>query len=144
MTDTVAGTCRRGQVHPDPVVLCCAGGGSPVCRQVRREFQQIVDGAEQRPLASNARDAPRQEPAEASGLFDLAEHGFDDLLAQPLGAAEAAFPQARTHRLDLRSFALAAVGGSLAMLLPPSGDEAVDATRLHGRQVVLRTIATTG
>ena len=45
---------------------CCVG-----------ELEQIVDGADHRPLRSDLVEAVQEEPAEASGRFDLAEHRFD-------------------------------------------------------------------
>jgi hypothetical protein len=54
-----------------------------------REFEQIVDGADHRPLRSDLVEAAQEELAEASGMFDLAEHGFDDLLSQAIAAAPA-------------------------------------------------------
>src|ERR1700722_4554593 len=57
---------------------CCVG-----------EFEQIVDGADHRPLSSDLVEAAQEELAEASGVFDLAEHRFDDLFSQAVSAAPA-------------------------------------------------------
>ena len=50
-------------------------------------LEQIVGGANHRPLASDFVEA-RQQP-EVSGLLDLSEHRLDDLLAQPVAATPA-------------------------------------------------------
>src|SRR5258708_12085465 len=54
-----------------------------------RELEQIVDGADHRPLGSDLVEAAQEELAEASGMLDLAEHRFDDLLSQAVAAAPA-------------------------------------------------------
>src|SRR5260370_35633668 len=53
------------------------------------EPEQIVDGADHRPLGSDLVEAAQEELAEASGMLDLAEHRFDDLLSQAVAAAPA-------------------------------------------------------
>src|SRR5260370_15652606 len=53
------------------------------------ELEQIVDGADHRPLGSDLVEAAQEELAEASGMLDLAEHRFDDLLSQAVAAAPA-------------------------------------------------------
>src|SRR5260370_36751569 len=53
------------------------------------ELEQIVDGADHRPLGSDLVEAAQEELAEASGVFDLAEHRFDDLLSQAVAATPA-------------------------------------------------------
>src|SRR5258708_32346811 len=59
---------------------------SPCCVS---ELEQIVDGADHRPLGSDLVEAAQEELAEASGVFDLAEHRFDDLLSQAVAATPA-------------------------------------------------------
>src|SRR5579863_9964346 len=51
------------------------------------QLQEVVDGADHRPFASDLVEAPQQELPEASGMFDLPEHRLDDLFAQPIAAA---------------------------------------------------------
>jgi len=41
-----------------------------------------VGGADQGPLGAHVFDAAQQELSKAAGVLDLAEDGFDDLLAQ--------------------------------------------------------------
>src|SRR5574338_1359629 len=48
------------------------------------QFQQVVGTADETPLTGDLRQAPQQELSEAASLFDLAKHGFDHLLAQPI------------------------------------------------------------
>src|ERR1700732_5385998 len=57
---------------------CCVAG-----------LEQIVDSADHRPLGSDLVEAAKEERAEASGVFDLAEHRFDDLLSQAVAATPA-------------------------------------------------------
>src|SRR5260370_912617 len=59
---------------------------SPCCVS---ELEQIVDGADHRPLGSDLVEAAQEELVEASGVFDLAEHRFDDLLSQAVAATPA-------------------------------------------------------
>src|SRR5258707_8116905 len=54
-----------------------------------RELEQIMDGADHRPLRSDLVEAAQEKLAEASGMFDLTEHRFDDLLSQAVAAAPA-------------------------------------------------------
>src|ERR1700739_4467586 len=53
------------------------------------QLEEVVDGADQRPFASDLVEAPQQELPEASGMFDLPEHRLNDLFAQPVSAAAA-------------------------------------------------------
>ena len=46
-----------------------------------REFSDVMGGAEHGPFTGNLFDASEEELAEASGLFDVSEDGFDDLFA---------------------------------------------------------------
>jgi hypothetical protein len=46
------------------------------------EFQEVVNGAQQRPFALHRDKATPQELAEAARLFDLPKHQLDDLLAR--------------------------------------------------------------
>jgi hypothetical protein len=39
------------------------------------EFEQVVDGADHRPLGSDLVEAAEEELAEAAGMFDLADTG---------------------------------------------------------------------
>ena len=50
---------------------CCIG-----------ELEQVVDGADHRPLGSDLVEAGEAELAEASCMLDLAEHRLDDLLSE--------------------------------------------------------------
>jgi hypothetical protein len=50
------------------------------------EFQEVVNGAQQRPFALHRGQATPQELAEAARRFDLPKHRLEDLLAQPVGA----------------------------------------------------------
>src|SRR6476661_908146 len=51
------------------------------------ELEQVVSSADHCPFGSDLFEAAEQELAEASGIFDLAEHGFDGLLSQTIPTA---------------------------------------------------------
>src|SRR5258708_29920429 len=68
------------------------------------EFEQIVDGADHRPLGSDLVEAAQEELAEASGVFDLTEHRFDNLLSQAVAAASAGALEFCRHGGLSRSF----------------------------------------
>ena len=48
----------------------------------RGQFQQVVDGADQRPFALHRGQAAPQELAEAARLFDLSEDRFHNALSR--------------------------------------------------------------
>jgi len=53
------------------------------------EFEQVVGGADHRPLASDLVETAQQELSEASDVLDLTKDGLDDLFAQSIAAAPA-------------------------------------------------------
>ena len=61
------------------------------------QLEQIMDGTNHRPLASDVVKAAQQELSEASGLLDLSEHRLDDLLAQAVAAAPASTLELHRH-----------------------------------------------
>src|SRR5476651_790347 len=79
------------------------------------ELEQIVDGADHRPLASDLVEAAQEELAEASGVFDLAEDGFDDLLSQAVAAAPAAAFEFCRHGGLARSFGPSSRAGGVRL-----------------------------
>src|SRR5260370_5811562 len=87
------------------------------------EPEQIVDGADHRPLGSDLVEAAQEELAEASGMLDLAEHRFDDLLSQAVAAAPARALEFCRHGGLARAFgALSRPGGlRLAVARPTRG-----------------------
>src|SRR5689334_25116871 len=70
------------------------------------ELCEVVGGADERPFLADLVDAAQQELAKAPGLLDLAEHGFDDLLAQPIAAAPAGVAELVAHGRNKRSSTL--------------------------------------
>ena len=70
--------------------LVCSGGQRQRCGQTRalehslRQLDNIMDGADDRPLGTHFGEAAQQKLAEAARLFDLAEHRFGQLFAQPV------------------------------------------------------------
>src|SRR5713226_9837887 len=69
-------------------LICC-----PLCRLDHHwlwlaarcsEFEQIVDGTDQRPFMEHRRQTAPQKLAKAARLLDLPEHRLDHLLAQPV------------------------------------------------------------
>ena len=51
------------------------------------QLEEVVGGADHRPLASDVRKSAEEELSEASGLLDVPEHRLDDLLAQPVSTS---------------------------------------------------------
>src|SRR5258708_9110916 len=91
-----------------------------------RELEQIVDGADHRPLGSDLVEAAQEELAEASGMLDLAEHRFDDLLSQAVAAAPAGALEFCRHGGLARAFGPASRPGGtrLAVARPTRGQRA--------------------
>src|SRR5271165_4538986 len=114
---------------------CCVG-----------ELEQIVDGADHRPLGSDLVEAAQEELAEASGMFDLAEHRFDDLLSQAVAAAPAGALEFCRHGGLARSFGPASRAGGmgLAMACPAGSEVSGDAAAGEMGEVLLVAIAGIG
>ena len=64
-----------------------SGRGAPLRGERLRQFQEVVGRADETPLPRDLPQPPEQELSKTAGLFDLPEHGFDDLLAQPVATA---------------------------------------------------------
>src|SRR5258708_39912152 len=89
-----------------------------------RELEQIVDGADHRPLGSDLVEAAQEELAEASGMLDLAEHRFDDLLSQAVAAAPAGALEFCRHGGLARAFGpLSRPGGIRLAVARPTGGQ---------------------
>src|SRR5580692_12901899 len=89
-----------------------------------REFEQIVDGADHRPLGSDLVEAAQEELPEASGMFDLAEHRFDDLLSEAVAAAPAGALEFCRHGGLARSFGPTSRTGGMGLAMTcPAGSE---------------------
>src|SRR6202790_3901624 len=73
-----------------------AGSGG-VCEG--EQLEEVVGGADHRPLGAHFCDAPQQELAESARLFDLSEHRFHHLLSQSVGRFEAAVVDLLSHSL---------------------------------------------
>src|SRR5258708_12986103 len=94
---------------------------SPCCVS---ELEQIVDGADHRPLGSDLVEAAQEELAEASGVFDLAEHRFDDLLSQAVAATPAgALEFCRHGGLARASRPTSRSGGMRLAVARPAGSQ---------------------
>jgi hypothetical protein len=114
---------------------CCAG-----------ELEQIVDGADHRPLCCDRVEAAKEERAEASGMFDLAEHRFDDLLSQAVAATPAGALEFCRHGGLARAFRPKArpSGICLAVARPAGSQIAGDPTASEIGEVLLVTVAGVG
>src|SRR5258708_8514740 len=89
-----------------------------------RELEQIVDGADHRPLGSDLVEAAQEELAEASGMLDLAEHRFDDLLSQAVAAAPAGALEFCCHGGLARAFGPASRTGGMGLAMAcPAGSQ---------------------
>ncbi len=98
-----------------------------------------MDGADQRPFASDVFEAAQEKLSKAAGLLDLTEHGLDNLLAQSIAAAPARSFELGGHLGDRAGGpgSAAAEGGSGAVPLAAGGDIAGDAAPGHGAQIGL-------
>jgi hypothetical protein len=61
-----------------------------------------VCGADHRPLAGDLVDAAEENLSETSGLLDVSEDRFDDVLAQPVSTSMAALPDSGANSEALR------------------------------------------
>lgn len=52
-----------------------------------RQLDEVVSGADQSPFGLHFVNAAQQELPEPSCLFDVSEHGFDDVLAQSVATS---------------------------------------------------------
>src|SRR5258708_35116551 len=92
-----------------------------------RRFTNLVElfcmTADHRPLGSDLVEAAQEELAEASGMLDLAEHRFDDLLSQAVAAAPAGALEFCRHGGLARAFGPASRprGLRLAVARPTRG-----------------------
>ena len=91
------------------------------------ELEDVVEGADEGPFASDFVDPAHEELAEASGLLDLPEHRLDDLLSETVAAAPPAALETLAHGLDPRAAAL--LLSALGMLLAAGGDVAANTGR---------------
>src|SRR3990170_2157418 len=66
--------------------------------QGRRQLQKIVRRAYQRPLAGNLADSSQEKLAKSPAMLDLAEHGLNDLLSQPIAATAPTPTKLLPHR----------------------------------------------
>src|SRR5450631_2364103 len=114
---------------------CCVG-----------ELEEIMDGADHRPLGSDLVEAAQEELAEASCVLDLTEHGFDDLLSQAVAAAPAGALELCRHGGLARSFGPASRTGGmgLAMACPAGSEVSGDPTAGELGEVLLVTVAGVG
>src|SRR5580692_3132376 len=89
-----------------------------------REFEQIVDGADHRPLGSDLVETAQEELPEASGMFDLTEDRFDDLLSQAVAAAPAGALEFCRHGGLAGCFGPASWTGGMGLAMAcPAGSE---------------------
>src|SRR5713226_7618479 len=115
-------------------------------RRGRRELQEVVRRAYQRPLDGNLADPSQQELAKSSPLLDLTEHRLDRLLPQPVATAAPAPPQLLPHRIHPSAQLDLSRSGrcSLPVFLTARGDVSVDVTPVELLQIVFRTIPSVG
>ena len=111
--------------------------GSPAYRL--GELEQVVGGADHRPLASDLIEAPQEELPEAPGLLHLPEHRLDHLLSQVVSTAPARSLQPLGHRAHQRCVFQPATSSGMGLAVPRAawGQVASDPTLLQCRQVRL-------
>src|ERR1700719_1910782 len=110
------------------------------------EFEQVVDGADHRPLGSDLVEAAQEELAEASRMLDLAEHRFDDLLSQSVAAAAAGALEFGRHGGLARAFGPSAGGrgAGLAMACPAGSQIGGDPAAGEMDEVLLVAVSGVG
>jgi len=106
------------------------------------ELCEVVGGADHCPFGAHFFYAPQQELPEAPCLFDLSEHGFHNLLPEPVGCFEAAIGDFLSHRLRQRPAGLAVPGRGV--FGATRGDVAVDAPEFETREIGLAQLAAIG
>src|ERR671930_11652 len=84
------------------------------------ELEQVVGGADHRPFASDLLETSKQELSEASGIFDLTENGFDDLLAQSITAASPGAFELERYGRDTRAAPPSALTARVVVAVPRS------------------------
>ena len=106
------------------------------------ELEQVVDGAEHRPFVFHLVKASEQELPEASGVFDLAENGLDDLFAQAIPTSPFSASEFDRHGGDARSF-LAPVSAGLGLRVASAagGDIGSDAATSEMDKIGFAAIA---
>ena len=65
-----------------PISQCRQGAFCPLSARRRPQFQEVVRGAPQRPLAFDLLQAAQEKLPETTGRLDLPEDRFDDLFPQ--------------------------------------------------------------
>src|SRR3978361_1996089 len=89
-----------------------AGSAAGLC-----QLQEIVGGADHRPLAPDLIETAHQELSKASGLLDLPEHRLDHLLPEAVAAPAASPLQAGSHRAHQGHLRQFPAGGRLPLPL---------------------------
>jgi hypothetical protein len=76
-----------------------ADAGFPVLNSShhRREFEDVMCGAEHGPLGSRIFFSPEKKLPESTSLFDQSKDGLDNLFPQSIAAAPSSLPQPRSH-----------------------------------------------
>src|SRR5882762_920209 len=98
--------------------------GSPRCMC---EFEEVVGGADHRPLASDLVETTQRELSEASSVLDLTKDGLDDLFAQAIAAAPASPFELGGHGGNTRAGAPPFAAAAWVIVPGPAGgDEAID------------------
>src|SRR5471030_3361587 len=150
---------HRAKARHEPLDGRVEAGGSSVARRLRScsgchstqrrrgaaragELEEIVDGADDRPLRLGIGETAQKQLAESTSLLDLTEDGLDHLLAQAVAAASGAALEPCRHGGDAGAATLcpSACGGCRAVLVPAGGDVALDAALVAAGEVVLRVV----
>ena len=82
-----------------------------------------MDGADDGPFAADVVEASEEEAAEAAGVLDLSEDGFDDLLSEPVSASSPGAPELEGHGGDASACEAALAGEGAGAMTQPSRRE---------------------
>jgi hypothetical protein len=84
----------------------------------RRQLEEIVRRAYQRPLGGNLADSSQQKLAKFPSLFDLTEHGLDRLLPQSVATTVPAPTKPLPHRMHPRAQLNFSRSGCCSLCMP--------------------------
>src|SRR5215472_7523003 len=107
------------------------------------QLEQVVDGTNHRPFASDLVEPTQQKLPEPPGLLNLSEHRFDNLFAQPVATAPAGALELRRHGSLARSLRPSSRTGRMLLTMAGSSrsDVGGDATASEMLEVLFVAVA---
>lgn len=99
------------------------------------QLEQIMDGADHRPLASDLRDTAEEELSEASDVLDVPEYWLHDLLSQPVSASAPGPADRLGHGLHTRLALEHAPRHGIGLAMPDAARRQVSSDPAFGQGV---------